>query len=334
MMRQTRRSLLTALGGAAIAAASASSAHAFDIISAQYGNSTSGFPYAVGTAKGIFKKHGADVTGILASVGGGNDVRNLVAGNLPYGEVALPSVVTAIQQGADLVIISENVENAASLIWVALPSSPINSVHDLKGKRLGYSNPQSFTQAVEFLLLDKAGYKPGEVTMVSTGGFGPGLIALQRGGVDVTIIPLNDLVAEPTKYKVVIRGQDAVPPIANTVGIASRRTLQRTPDVLRAIIAARREAVDYMKANRAESAAIIGKVYRLDPPLVIKVLELLIDHGLVDGIPYWGPGSFNFPGMQTMIDTGRRAGMITGKVDIRSLIDESVLPPDLRGSAG
>ena len=304
---------------------------AFDILSAQYGNSTSGFPYCVAFGKGLFKKHGVDVSGVLASTGGGSDVRNMVAGDLPYAEVALPSAITAIQHGADLVIISDNVQNAASLLWVAMPNSPVNSVHDLKGRRLGYSVPQSFTQAVEYLLLDKAGYKPGDVTMVSTSGFGPGLVALQNGGVDATIIPTTEYVANPNRYKIVIRGRDGVPPISNTVGVTSRKALRTMPDQLRAIIAARREALVDMAADRAEAATFIAKVYKLEPPIVIKTLELLIDQGSVDGVPYWGAGRINVAGMRTMIETGRRAGMITGDVNLLHYVDESVLPADLQG---
>ncbi len=55
-----------------------------------------------------------------------------------------------------------------------MPNSPIKSINDIKGKRLGFTNPGSTTQALTLLLVEKVGLKPGDVTMISTGGFGPG----------------------------------------------------------------------------------------------------------------------------------------------------------------
>jgi NitT/TauT family transport system substrate-binding protein len=80
-------------------------AAAEEIDAAQYGSSTSGFPYAIALEKGFFKAEGVDITGIRGTSGGGADVRNLIAGDLPYADSSFGSVVTAIQKGADLAIV-------------------------------------------------------------------------------------------------------------------------------------------------------------------------------------------------------------------------------------
>ena len=59
------------------------SARAFDIVAAQYGSSTAGFPYAVAMAKGFFKQSGADVTGGNRTLGnhfGGGGQRRMGRG--------------------------------------------------------------------------------------------------------------------------------------------------------------------------------------------------------------------------------------------------------------
>jgi NitT/TauT family transport system substrate-binding protein len=304
-----------------------------DIDVAQYRTSTSGFPYAVADAKGFFKEEGADVTGIIGTIGGGSDVRNLVAAGLPYADVSLSSAISAIQQGADIVIVSESAQNAASLVWVTMPNSPISSINDLKGKRLGFSSPQSFTQAAAVLMLDRQGYKRADVTLVSTSGFGPGLTALEHGGVDITISPLPDLLLNPGKYKPVIWGRDVLPPLSNTVGVVPRSLTKERPQFICAVIAARRKAVEYMIANRDESAAIIAKAYKVEPSLVTEIMTLLIDRGTVDGVPYWGPGSFDYRGIENMIDAGKLVGMMKGEIDFKTMVDESFLPDDLKSKA-
>src|SRR5260370_32338399 len=64
-------------------------AHADEISVTQWGSSLYGLPYAVAMDKGLFKKAGIDITGILTSGGGGTTVRNILASKTPYGEVAV-----------------------------------------------------------------------------------------------------------------------------------------------------------------------------------------------------------------------------------------------------
>jgi hypothetical protein len=63
-----------------------------------FGTGMYGVPYAVAKEKGYFKEAGLDVTGFLTSAGGGTTVRNVLASELPYGDVALPAVIAAAQQ--------------------------------------------------------------------------------------------------------------------------------------------------------------------------------------------------------------------------------------------
>ena len=93
----------------ALAAASASPVLAEEIVVSNYGVSANGMPFAVAMDKGYFKDEGINVTGIITSAGGGTTLRNMLAGNAPYGEVNPVVVVSAVLQGADLRIISDNV---------------------------------------------------------------------------------------------------------------------------------------------------------------------------------------------------------------------------------
>src|SRR6202158_3256283 len=78
-----------------------------------------GAPYAVAMAKGFFKQRGVDITGVLTSTGGGTSVRNTLAGDLPYGEVALPAAIEAIKAGQPLKIVCAGAESIADILWIA-----------------------------------------------------------------------------------------------------------------------------------------------------------------------------------------------------------------------
>ena len=68
-------------------------------------------------------------------------MRNMLEGGVAYGEINPTAVVTAIRQGADLKIISDNVLTVAEFVWATKLDSPIKTLADMKGKKIGYTNP-------------------------------------------------------------------------------------------------------------------------------------------------------------------------------------------------
>ena len=158
-----------ALGAIALIAAClvATPALAENIAVGNYGSSANGMPFAVALYKGFFKEEGADVTGIIASQGGGTSVRNAMAG-VAYGEANPGAIAVAIQQGADIRIVSDNVLTIAEFAWMVKKDSPIKTIKDLKGRKIGYTNPRSTSQALAVLVLQKAGYKAEDAELVKT----------------------------------------------------------------------------------------------------------------------------------------------------------------------
>ena len=100
-----------------------------------------------------------------------------------------PRQIAAIQQGLDLKIISDNVLTVAEFVWAVKPDSPIKSVKDLKGAKIGYTNPRSTSQGLSMLLLQKGGLAPNDAELVRTGGFGEGIAALDTGLITVAAMP-------------------------------------------------------------------------------------------------------------------------------------------------
>lgn len=327
--RRTGPAWLSAISAVAIAAgATALPAAAEEIDISNYGVAMNGMPFAVVMAKGYFAECGLDITGIISSPGGGTTIRNVLAGNLLYGEPSLAAVVTAVQGGADIKIVSGNAHTVADIAFVTMPGSPIQSLEDIKGKRLGYTNPGSTTQALTLLLLEQAGLTTEEVELVATGGFGPGLTALETGGVDMMALT-EPLTSEyEGKYEVVIGASDVFPPMNNVVGVTTADVIANRPDDLRCVLEARRKAVDFMYENPAEAAAIIAEAYEMDPAIIERAVTTLINSP-VNGIPYWGPGWLHYEGMDNMIRAQKMVGAVEGDVDWSELVDDSFLPADL-----
>jgi NitT/TauT family transport system substrate-binding protein len=185
-MATMRRSLI--FGAAFTLLALASAAQAEQIVVSNYGIAANGMPYAIAMEKGFFKEEGADVTGILSSNGGGTTIRNLLGGNLDYGEVDLAGTVTAIEQGNDLHIISDNVLTVGEFVWAVKPDSPIKTLADFKGHKIGYTNPRSTSQALNVLLLQTIGLTQADVNTIKVGGFGEQVVALDIGAIEVATL--------------------------------------------------------------------------------------------------------------------------------------------------
>src|SRR6266581_6318197 len=101
------------------------SADAEDIAVGNYGIAANGMPFAVALEKKLYQQEGANVTGIISSQGGGTSIRNMLAGGVAYGEANPGVTAVAIQQGADLKIVSDNVLTVAEFVWAVKPGSPI-----------------------------------------------------------------------------------------------------------------------------------------------------------------------------------------------------------------
>ena len=297
------------------------------IVVTNYAISANGMPYAVAMKKGFFQQEGANITGILSSNGGGTTVRNLMEGGLPYGEVDLAGTVLAIQQGAPLKIISENVLTVAEFVWAVRPDSPIKTLKDFKGQKIGYTNPRSTSQALDVLLLQTAGMTPQDAELVRAGGFGEQLVALNLGS--ITVAALADPVWSQniSKLRPIVRAADVLPALCNTVGVATEKSIATQGNFLRAILRGRQKAVEYMYAHPDDAAAIVADVYHLDLAVAQHAIGDLIAKS-ASNVPYWGGGKFDFAGMDRMIAAQKIVGALTGDVDWQKIVDTSFLPAD------
>lgn len=304
--------------------------HAEELVVSNFAVSANGMPFGVAMAKGYFKDEGLNITGLISSAGGGTTLRNMLAGGgSPYGEVNPVAVVSAVLAGADLKIVSDNVLTVAEFVWAVRAESPIKTIKDLKGKKIGYTNPRSTSQALANLLLESAGYKPGDVEMVKTGGFGEGVAALEAGQVD--IVPITEPLWSKYKFKfrAVVVASEALLPLDNVVGVTTVEMAEKRGDFIRGVIRARRKAVAFMREHPDEAAEIVAKQYNIERDVARSAI-LNLTRSTTKGVPYWGEGDIHLEGLKRMIEAQKKVGAIAGEVDYDKLIDTRFLPDDLK----
>src|SRR5450756_717404 len=162
----------------------APAAQAETITVPHWGGQFYGGPYAVAMEKGLFKKNGVDVTGILTAAGGGTAVRNTLAGGIPFGEVSLAAAVQAINSGQKLIIIGAGAQTVSDQMWVVKKDSALTSIKDLVGKQVAYTAPGSVSNMVILMALKANGITAQQVKLVPAGDLGANLSAVSSGAVD------------------------------------------------------------------------------------------------------------------------------------------------------
>ena len=321
-------SILQAARAGAVAAIAAASltlpARAETITVTHWGSAFYGAPYAVAMGKGFFKKQGVDITGILTSAGGGTSVRNTLAGDLPFGEVALPAALMAINSGQPLKIIGGGVESVADILWITQPDSKISSIKDIVGKKVSFTSPGSVTNMLILMCLKAANIDRKDVTLLPAGGIGANLSAVLNKAVDAGMTGEPIWSENKSKVKPAFWTKDCFSPeMTQTVAITTTEFAQTGGDKLRAIIAARREGVEYLIKHPDESADIVAKSYNGDPKLYREVFRHFVE------ISYFGDGRLNFKGMDRMAEGMEIVGSLKGRPDWKSMIDTAFLPKDL-----
>ncbi len=274
--------------------------------------------------KGYFNDAGIKIDQVIAGAGGGTTLRNVLASDLPYGEVATSAAIAASRAGLDIVIVNTSSSHIGEISLVADAKSDIHKMADLAGKKAGYTAPKSTSDVLLRLAL-KETHMTDKVETVATGGFGPGITALTTGAIAAAPMIDPTLTLEPEKYRVILPFADVIPRMTWLVGITTREFAKKNPELLRKLIAIRRRAVDYIYQNRDDAMQIYAKVWQQDPKQVATYFPKYFGY---DG--EWTRGEFEKAGLAKISEGLEIVGEVEKPVDWNAMIDQEFLPKDLQ----
>jgi NitT/TauT family transport system substrate-binding protein len=311
---------------ASIVAWGSSGAQAETITVTHWGGQFYGVPYAVAMEKGFFRKNGVDVTGILTAAGGGTAVRNTLAGGIPFGEVSLAAAVQAINSGQKLIIIGAGAQTVADLMWVVKKDSALAGIKDLVGKQIAYTAPGSVSNMLILMALKANGMTQQQVKLVPAGDLGANLSAVSSGAVDAAFC--DELVYAQNRelVKPLFMARDSMDPrMMQTVMITTAEYANAHPEIIKGLIAARREGLAYALEHPDEAADITAHAYNNPNAGLFRahIHELIKEN-------YWSDGRFDYAGMNHMVEGLQITGQIKGDIDWSKYVNTSYLPSDLR----
>jgi len=177
-------------------------------------------------------------------------------------DVADTVPVFAQAAGAELTFIAQEAPSPAAQAIVVKEDSPLKSVADLKGKKVGFAK----AAGAHYLLiaaLEKAGLSfkdiaPAYLTPAD------GRAAFEKGAIDAWVVWDPFLAAAQRQSKVRVLADGAGIASYQRYYLASTKFAKARPDVLRVIYAELEKAGKWVKQNPKDAAALLSPVWGLD----------------------------------------------------------------------
>ena len=162
----------------------------------------------------------------------------------------------------------------------------------------------------------------------AVGGAGSSLTALREGAVDMTWTQEPIWSREKNNYRLVFNSADFIPKVSQTVGIVRTDFLQKSPDLIRSIIEARRRGVEALYKDPVAAGEMIAKEYKLEPDVAREAVKNVL---VVKGVEYWSRGAIDYEGLETSLKQMQLVGAVDDKpLDWSKVVSEAALPDDLR----
>ena len=273
----------------------------------------------------FFKDEGITQT-LISYAGGGDTVRGLLEGGNQVGQPAPNAIALAVDQGQPLRVISENLP-FPTVFWVVKADSPLKTMKDIKGKKLGYSRAGSVSQTYAFTALRALGFKPEtDVTMVAAGGSPDQLTAVRGGVIDIGWVndPLMSQELLKKDLRIVGSSAEYIPDWSESMLATTADYAKANGDILTAYLRAHQKDMDYIKSNPDGAATIWAKGQNVD----VEVAKLAMkNYPLQKFTAKISPAT-----LKAISDDMISNQQVKTAPDWKKIVDQSFLPPELRST--
>lgn len=279
-----------------------------------------GFQAPLWAAKdfGLLAKFGVNVDLVMIP-GSARGAQALLGGSIHFGQIDGTALISAINQGADLVLIAASLNKFP---FSLVTQKSIRQPQDLIGKKVGIVSFGGAHEVSMALAIKEWNLPRQSVTLLASGPAANRLIALSSGALDATLL------APPETGEAARMG---LPTLANMTElkaaafpmnlIATRRSLlEKNRDVVKRFLQAYAEGTYMFMTNRDRSVALLSQRMKQKNPAVVE-----------ETYKYFA-STFSFPprisheGMRIAIDMlAQRSPETKLDKNVAKYIDESLL---------
>jgi ABC-type nitrate/sulfonate/bicarbonate transport system substrate-binding protein len=235
-------------------------------------------PVNVGDKLGFFKKHGLDVK-ISDFTGGSKMAQAMVAGSIDIG-VGAGTEMALVAKGAPIRAVCDDAP-PLTFIGFGVPwDSPIHTVDQLKGTKVGVSSAGSLSDWLAKRLASVKGWGPDGVTRVAIGNGAAAVIAAFRThAIDSDLSVTSNIFnwEEKKEGRLLISASSYVGNVAAGTIYATTALMDKDPAAIRSFLAGWLDTIAYMRAHKAETVKIESQTTGYSTSAMRKEYDLTID---------------------------------------------------------
>ena len=246
----------------------------------------SSFPFSgadLAKAKGIFAADGIDAE-ISVFRGDGQLQQALAAGVIDIGFGSGPSMGYAAK-GVPAIAVAAMASEPRNMSLVVMMNGPIQSIDDLKGKRVGVTTAGSLTDWLTRRLSESKGWGPAGIDVTAMGEMRTRLAAMKSGELAGSVNSIQETwnLVENGEGRLLATFGDAVPDFHTHVIYAHRSLIKSNPDLVKRFLHAWFTTAKFMKDNREETVKIIAATMSLPVSVVDKSYDYEMQMLSMDG---------------------------------------------------
>ncbi len=240
-------------------------------------------PLDIGIQTGIFAKHGLDIEA-SASAGDAKLQQLLTSGSIDIGIGSGPGMAFSVK-GVPAKAVAAMYGLPKNMAVMVGYDSPIKTVDDLKGKKLGCTTVGSLTAWIGERINAKEGWGNNGIDVVAIGGMPPARAAIKTHQIDGYIGALETgyKLEEAKEWRVITTATPFVDHFITHVLFARNELIEKHPETVRAFLEGWFETIAFMKANKEKSVEISAKVIDISPEVAARVYDEQIGYFSTDG---------------------------------------------------
>jgi len=275
---------------------------------------------------GIFQKNGLDVDVQLLQNPAGTTA--LLANQVQIGLSGAADMLGPVTSGADLQALATTTPTYPYAFEVA---SSIKSPADLKGQKLGVSQPGGSDYVAMLAMLPKLQIDPSkDVNLLFVGGIPQRTAALLGGNIVGTLTsPPETLLIESKGYHPLVGLASLNLPAATGVLTAQKAWIQANHPIVQKYVDSLMEAIARVKSDRSYTEQIMGKYLKLDDKTSLDATYDFFALKMLPDVPDLTADQFH-----DAVETLSKSNAKVASVDLSSVIDDSFVQDAVKRGVG
>jgi NitT/TauT family transport system substrate-binding protein len=243
-------------------------------------------PLDIGVEQGLFARQGLEIES--ADLGGDARVQQaLAAGSIDFGLGSGPGMAFAAK-GAPAMAVAAFAGPPRNISAIVLHDSPIQTVADLKGKRIAVSTAGSLSDWLAKQLAIQEGWGQDGIHAVPLGAIPTSIAALKTRQVDAVVLATEAgfRLEEQKEGRVLATLDRYAPHFITHVVFAQKSLIASNPGLVARFLQGFFAAIAFVKTHKDETSKVAERVLQHSPSLARKVYDLeasmFIDDGRFD----------------------------------------------------